>query len=240
MKKKILVLQFRTDQSLKHEQQCFTSVAKLSRNTIDFLNVFAETPLNSLKNKLKNYAFVIVSGSGQFDLTNLPKKQATRIKKVKPFIKHLIETDFPTLGICFGHQLICNVMGAKIKKDKNQAESGTVKVYLTKGGRKSQLFKNFPNSFYAIEGHKDSVSTKPKKGVLLANTRRNKYHSFRFGKNVFTTQFHPELNKDAVGYRFTLYPEYLATNSLEKIMSEFKETKQTAQVFRNLLSLTNE
>lgn len=234
MKKKILVLQFRTDQSLKHEQDCFKK-ALSKKYSLFFLNVFGESFKAPSKRQLLNYSLVIVSGSGQYDLTNLPKDKEFRINKIKPFIKHLVAIDFPTLGICFGHQLICATMDAKVKKDKANSESGTYKVYLRAKGKESKLYNNLAKSFYAIEGHKDSIVTKPKGGVLLASTRRNRYHSFQFGNNVFTTQFHPELDKRAVEFRFTLYPEYLKNNSLETLMKKFKETKETKKLFSNIV-----
>ena len=54
MKKKILVLQFRTDESLKHERECIIKMGDLKKSDLHFLNVLnLKTKLPKVKNLAK-------------------------------------------------------------------------------------------------------------------------------------------------------------------------------------------
>ena len=51
-----------------------------------------------------------------------------------------------------------------------------------------------PREFVAYLGHKEAVARLPDGAVLLASTATCPVHAFRIGRNVYATQFHPELD----------------------------------------------
>lgn len=230
--KKILVLQFRTDKSLGHERECFDKVLKESE--IRYINIFGNDDLSV---KLENFDGLIISGSGQFDITKLEGLQKSRIEKIAPLIIKAVEIDFPTLGICFGHQLIAHLNGGEVVRDEKQAESGSVEVNLNHKGQAAKIFKNISKSFYAIEGHKESVGKLPRNAIQLASSKKCNNQSYKIGKNIFCVQFHPEFELDDMMFRLSLYPEYLKNKSIEEVRKEFEEVPHAIKVLKNFEDL---
>lgn len=232
--KKVLLLQFRskTDKSIKNEIDCYLRIIpkeifEVKNTTLSHFN--SETILK----KIDGYKAVILGGSAEFYLSRLKedKKLQNVLGRIEKMIKFLIAKDFPTLGVCFGHQLLGYFLGSKVEQDTAQAESGTVRTYLTGIGRKDRIFKEFPDSFYVQTAHKDSVINLPQKAVRLAFSDRCRNFAFRFKKNVYGVQFHPEILKKDLIYRLKLNPSYKSKNTLINI----KATPYAQKVIKNFL-----
>ena len=57
------------------------------------------------------------------------------------------------------------------------------------------LFTDLPDSFYAYYGHKDVLDRVPEGAVLLMNGGEScKVSALQYRNNIYTVQFHPELN----------------------------------------------
>ncbi len=228
MKKKILVLQFRTGKSLAHERKCLLKNGYFKKDNFKFVNI-----LNPKKIKIKNinsYTGVILGGSGEINISNWDKKIQSKIIKIKPILKKIIREDFPTLGICFGHQLIADLMGGKVVRHKDKAETGVYKICINKEGLRSPLFKNFPKTFFAVNGHNDSVVKIPKNAKLLASSKRCKIHALRIRQNIYTVQFHPELDEKEMYLRAGILKGYALKKQLIKRNINKKLTKM---IFKN-------
>ena len=65
-----------------------------------------------------------------------------------------------------------------------------------------------PPTFDAFLGHKEAVSRLPEGAVLLASSADCPVHAFRIGRNVYATQFHPELDVDGLCLRIETYRGY--------------------------------
>ncbi|HKY97369.1 MAG TPA: glutamine-hydrolyzing GMP synthase, partial [Gemmatimonadaceae bacterium] len=98
----------------------------------------------------------------------------------------------PTLGICYGMQLIGFLEGAEVKRD-GRREYGRAEVTITEPG---VLF----NGFHAGEtmsvwmSHGDHVEAPPKGFVAIASSNGNPLAAFRHqSKPIYGVQFHPEV-----------------------------------------------
>ena len=63
-------------------------------------------------------------------------------------------------------------------------------------------------SFDAFLGHKEAVRTLPRDAVLLAGSQTCPVQAFRIGRNVYATQFHPELDVDGIVKRIDTYRDF--------------------------------
>lgn len=233
MAKKILVLQFRTDQSLKHERECIIKTGGFKKTDLLFLNVLnLRTKLPGVKN-LTKYKGIILGGSGQVDISGWLIKDIAKIKRIKVLVRRAIRKDIPMLNICFGHQLIAKLLGGEVKLAPKQSETGTYKIYLNQAAKNCPLFKNIPNSFYAVLGHKDSVTKLPKGACLLAYSDKCGIEAYKIKNNIYSVQFHPEIDKEGVKTRLNLYPSYTKSGSIEKILKEYRETPFAKMVISN-------
>jgi len=206
--KKILLVQFRVkDEVALHEKNCILRKIK-RKEDVKTVNVFKED-FDFSSNNLFQFGKIILGGSGAFSISEKKEKPELwqKIKKVIPAIKQNI----PTLGICFGHQLIAHALGSEVISDIPQKEVGTYRIILNREGKDDALFRGMPGEFLAQEGHKDSVEELPKGAELLASGEKCKIQAFRF-QNIYAVQFHPELTVEDMKFRLNLFPDYNSDN----------------------------
>ncbi|MFT4946181.1 MAG: GMP synthase (glutamine-hydrolyzing) [Natronomonas sp.] len=108
------------------------------------------------------------------------------IGDLKRWVGDAIETGMPFLGVCYGHQLLADVLGGSVA-DMGEYEIGYREI---EHGGDSMLFDGIDERFTAFTTHSDHVADLPPGAQLLAE---NEYgvHGFRKG-SVFAVQFHPE------------------------------------------------
>lgn len=230
--KKILILQYRTDDSEHHEQHCIAKKLDLSIDNLDVRNVIRNQELPTPQ-QLSNYLGVISGASGQFNVTDLSSDVQQSIEQTYPLMDEIITQDFPFLALCFGHQLLAKFLGGRVERNPQQAESDSSRIILTYQGQKSPLYTSLIPSFYAASGHKESVVELPPDAELLALSERCNIQSYQIKNNIFTTQFHPELNIDDVRFRLTLRPEYCFGRSVDEIVKEYSDISQSGIILKN-------
>ena len=97
---------------------------------------------------------------------------------------------FRSLGICYGMQVIADVLGGKVRKAKAR-EYGNAAISVS-GGVK--LFKGLPQNFICWMSHGDSVSRMPDGFEKIASTRNTEIVAMTDEKrNIWAVQFHPEV-----------------------------------------------
>jgi len=106
----------------------------------------------------------------------------------KAFIKKIIAQNKPVLGICLGAQLIAEVLGAKVGKNK-QREIGFFP--LTGDG------KIFPAEFMAFHWHGDTFGI-PDGATHLASSPACGNQAFIYKDNVLGLQFHLETTEESL------------------------------------------
>ena len=106
----------------------------------------------------------------------------------------------PTLGICFGHQLLCHSLGSEIERAESLS-SGIWTLELTKEGERDILLTSHVENNEKISGlfsHQDHVMTVPDSCTLLSKTSHNMVTAVRVNNDLgepmpaWGIQFHPE------------------------------------------------
>jgi GMP synthase-like glutamine amidotransferase len=106
----------------------------------------------------------------------------------------------PTLGICFGHQLLCHSLGSQIKR-ADSLSSGIWELKLTELGKNDPLLTSHLESNSEIFGlytHQDHVDTIPDSCNVIGTAEHNAITAIRVkdksGKPLpaWGIQFHPE------------------------------------------------
>lgn len=111
------------------------------------------------------------------------------IEQTRDWVRGAIERDLPALGICWGHQLLADVLGGTVEP-MGEYELG----YRTVTHTGDDLFAGVPEEFTVFTTHSDAVTELPDGADLIAE---NDYgvHGFRHG-DVFGLQSHPEYDPD--------------------------------------------
>ncbi len=240
MRPKILAIQFRKDIPLKEREQACTTREAGIYTDIDFLDALDTSIDFSIPEKiLNNYSGVIFGGSGDLDFDgNRDQKDEVRLlsrqllERLRPLFFHIFENDIPTLGICYGHQLIGAFAGAEVIYDEQQKKNCSHELKLLVDKNNHFIFSDLPESFFAHYGHKDVLNKIPEGAVLLMNGGdKCKVPALRYKENIFTTQFHPELNYEDMIKRIKSTPGYLPEGVM--VDEVFKNDPDSNKILRN-------
>ncbi len=248
--KPLLMVQFRTDERGKELEQIaicekLTPSSNGSLPDILFLSAFDaenEGRFAHPETLLADVRGVILGGSAEFYFggnvspENDEKHQAM-LRRVSPFIEYLFEHDIPTLGICFGHQLLATFLGETVATDHKQSETGSFPVRMTSDGREDPLFSGMPEYWEAFFMHRDSALGVPKEAVLLASGERSLVGAFRYKTRVYGVQFHPELDRQDHEERVRLHPEYI-TGDVEDFLASLDWVPHARQILWNFVAIT--
>ncbi len=156
----------------------------------------------------------------------------------KAFIRKVLERGKPTLGICFGAQLIAEVLGAGVFPN-SQKEIGWHEVQLTSEGKKSFLFRNIPDRFTTFHWHSDHFSL-PQECIRLASSKPTLNQAFIYKDDpVAGLQFHPEYTREMVRYfsheEGDEWVPDLFVSGKEKVLRETREIQDTYWLMEALL-----
>ena len=117
----------------------------------------------------------------------------------------------PTLGICFGHQLLCHALGASVERAESMS-SGVWELALNSHGSSDELFaargSGKGGAPVALYSHQDHVTSVPESCLLLGSAQHNRVTAVRVmddnGRELpaWGVQFHPEAAKARVERAF--------------------------------------
>jgi GMP synthase (glutamine-hydrolysing) len=117
-------------------------------------------------------------------------------KKAPRCDEKIFELGVPILGICYGMQLGCQILGAEVLPAEKR-EYGRTKLTILD---KSDLFAAIPDSITAWASHGDQVGKLGKDFAKLASTETCPYAAVRHKKKkFFGVQFHPEVSHTPKG-----------------------------------------
>jgi len=114
--------------------------------------------------------------------------------KEKLFIKNwVLKLEKPFFGICLGHQLLGEALGASVIKSKNP-EIGFKQIYLNQEVCSNNILKNFSEEMLVLQGHSAEISDLSNKGVtVLASSKDCSIQALSYLNHAFSVQFHPEV-----------------------------------------------
>jgi GMP synthase (glutamine-hydrolysing) len=108
-------------------------------------------------------------------------------------VRQRLDREEPTLGVCFGAQIMAAALGGSVYKGASGAEIGFAAVEPTALGRESPLrrFAGVP----VCEWHGDTFSL-PVSVTPLASTPAYGNQAFAVGRTALAVQFHPEVTPE--------------------------------------------
>lgn len=200
---KVLLIQARSAPRMERQEQgCFIERCCLPREQFHIVNVTRGDDLSPAL--LDEVDALLIGGAGKYSAA----EDYPWTAPLHTLVQAAVAQSLPTLGSCWGHQVIARALGGEVIRDAAHSELGCGEVELTRAGKKDPLFHRFPHHFRANMGHHDRVTALPPGGVELAHNDQP-YQAFRLKEHpVYGTQFHSELDAERERERILVYREY--------------------------------
>ncbi len=206
------------DRAAEEEYAAFLRFGGLAAHEVVRIRLEQE-PLGAVD--LDRWSGIILGGSPfNTAMPDAEKSAAQRRveRELAGLLDDVVARDHPFLGACYGIGTLGVHQGAQV--DQTYAEPvGAVEVRLTDEGRADPLFGALPPRFEAFVGHKEAVTALPATATLLASSANCPVQAFRVGRNVYATQFHPELDVPGIHTRIEVYKHagYFAPETAEDL-----------------------
>jgi len=190
------------DPAADGEFQQVLQVGSLAPHQLDWRRL-EQVPLGEFD--LDKYSGVLVGGSdycaSETDKSEVQLRVEADMSRV---LDQVLARDFPFLGMCYGIGIVTQHLGGKVDKTYGEAV-GAIEVTLTEAGRLDPLLQGCPPKFWAFVGHKEAANGTPPGATVLATGQACPVQIFRVGRNVYASQFHPELDAAGLAQRIIIY-----------------------------------
>ena len=150
----------------------------------------------------------IILGGGPFNSSDPEEVKSDAQRRAEAELRGLAElvlaADFPFLGACYGIGVLGGLRGGLVDRTYGEPIQAT-RITLTEAGVVDPLLGVLPREFDAFLGHKEAVTRLPEGAERLAGSATCPVQAFRMGRNVYATQFHPELDVEGICLRIDIY-----------------------------------
>jgi GMP synthase (glutamine-hydrolysing) len=119
-------------------------------------------------------------------------------ERVAGWLPDVVSQGVPTLGICYGHQLLAHALGGVVAINPRGREFGSHRINLLPAAAEDPLLGGFTSALGANLCHTQSVIRLPSGGVRLAWSEQDPHQAFRIGPCAWGVQFHPEFGTEAM------------------------------------------
>lgn len=165
------------------------SWSDIAGHTVSHTKLYDKNPFP----KIDDFDFLIVMGGpmGVYETD-----QYGWLKEEKIFIEQALRHNKKVLGICLGAQLIADVLGARVYKNKEK-EIGWMDISFTESAKTHKAFQKFPSSLNVFHWHGDTFDL-PSGALHIAKSDACFNQAFTYKDNVVALQFHMEVTEIAI------------------------------------------
>ncbi len=145
------------------------------------------------------------------------------IATLMDFIRELDHAKIPTIGVCFGHQVIARALGGMVAKNPRGWGFGIAETHFDHVEKWMEP-KLQTISLYAA--HNEQVTVLPKGAEVLGGSDFCPIGSYKIGNHVFTTEYHPEMTPEFVLGLSHAFEKYIGRDVTEKARAQLKSPAQ--------------
>jgi GMP synthase (glutamine-hydrolysing) len=144
-------------------------------------------------------------------------------------LRAFVASGSPTLGICFGHQLLAQALGGDVVKNPRGREIGTVTLDVLEA---DPLFEGAPRRFSVNTSHMDSAGRLPEGARVVARSELDPHGAVRFGERAWGVQFHPEFDGEIVRGYIDARREQIASEGTDPDALLAEDAPESAELLR--------
>jgi len=152
------------------------------------------------------------------------------------WVKEVVNAGIPTLGICYGHQLLADELGGQVGVNPAGREMGTCTVDRLVD---DPIFYGLPDRFQVIQTHVDAVLSIPESAQVIAASEMTAIQAMSIGPMARTVQWHPEFDAEVIGHYITVRAEKidheLGGGTAKRMLSEVRDVDSGGIIMRNFV-----
>ncbi len=156
------------------------------------------------------------------------------LREEKSFIAEAIASKKIVLGVCLGAQLIADVLGGKVSRNKYR-EIGWFTVTLTKEAKNSRVLSKFPGKFIAFHWHGDTFDI-PSGATKIAESQACPNQAFELGRTI-GLQFHLDYSAKSIEMMLENCANELVDGKYIQTSDEIMSQMNNVQEINKLLNL---
>jgi GMP synthase (glutamine-hydrolysing) len=153
------------------------------------------------------YRAALITGSPAMVTDKEPWSEQTA-----QWLRDAARQELPMFGVCYGHQLLAHALGGEVAYNPAGREVGTFPVWHLGS---DALLAETPREFAAQMMHAQSVIQPPPGSVVLGQSAMDPHQILRIGRNIYSTQFHPEFTPAFVRAHLERYREHYAGEGID-------------------------
>lgn len=236
---KLLLVSLRDphDPMAEHERSCVGAVCRVDPAEI-VVHTALTDPLHA--SDLHGVDAVFFGGSGAYSILDPHPWRQDAIDA----LKRVIDERIPSWASCFGFQGLALALHADVVHDPSRAEMGGVQLQLTDLGAADPLVGMLPRDFWVQSGHQDHVDRLPEGCLQLATGGVGCEQLTKVdGAPFYASQFHPELDVEAIVYRFEFYADHYSHGDPEgfaRKLAALQSSPDTPEMVKVLQTLVRQ
>ncbi len=115
-------------------------------------------------------------------------------ERTAAWLPQAVSSGVPTLGICYGHQLLAYALGGHVGPNPHGRTLGTYPIHLERAAHSDPLLAVLPDPADVHFCHREVVLSLPSGAQPLASQSTDPRCAFVYGDAAWGVQFHPEFN----------------------------------------------
>ena len=185
-------------------------------------------PIQTETGPIQSFDGVIISGSQ----SSVYDDHRPWIQELSQWVEGALADDLPILGVCWGHQLLAQILGGTVRS--GSYELGYVEVTQEMD---DPLWNGLPDPFTVFATHSDHVVEMPPNAQLLASNETG-VQAFRQDQ-AYAVQFHPEYDLQTA--TSMIHSKDLSDRAIQNALDTCTEANVQAseaatQIFDNFLA----
>lgn len=179
----------------------------------------------------------VLIGGSPYDLSTAEaSKTRTQVRveeQVRELLAVALREGVPVLATGFGLEVLAGYLGTPTSR-RYAEDLGATDIFLTAEGRADPLLEGMPQTFTAFVGHHEGAAAVPEHATLLASSADCPVHMIRVGRNVYGTQFNPELDVERFLQRVSIYADagYGDPGLIDDVLTEARASVDEHQAGR--------
>jgi GMP synthase-like glutamine amidotransferase len=169
--------------------------------------------LGEVPESLNSYDGVLVLGS-----RGSANGDVAYLASVKALLRDAVAKQVPTLGVCFGAQLLAIANGGRVEPNPDGPELGAYLVAKRSSAATDPLFRELPITPDVVQWHWDAITSLPPGAIQLASSVTCENQAFRLGRVAWGVQFHLETTPQIVAQWAAQDADKIADYDVERIL----------------------